>query len=130
MWHRGKESRLDIWTNVAGFTTALLLHSPYFLRLGNSPCIEVRDLASGDILKTITDNYFSSLRSNGRFVAAPESQRNTGLRAGDTFYWSSYRSRVVLMDIQGTASSSIGTWAISIIQGSRNRVMNLIILNF
>ena len=111
---------MDIWTIVAGFTTALLLNSPYFLRLGNSPCIEVRDLASGDILKTITDNYFSSLRSNGRFVAAPESQRNTGLRAGDTFYWSSYRSRVVLMDIQGTASSSIGTWAVSISQGSRS----------
>ena len=84
-----------------GFTTSLLLHPPYFLRLGNSPCIEVRDLASGDILKTITDNYFSSLRSNGRFVAAPESQRNAGLRAGDTFYWSSYRSRVAIMDIQG-----------------------------
>ena len=90
---------------IEGFTTSLLLHPPFYLRLGTSPCVEVRDLASGDILKTITDNYFSSLRSNGRFLAAPESQRNTALRAGDTFYRSSYRSRVVLMDIQGAPFS-------------------------
>ena len=57
-----------------GFTTSLLLHAPCFLRLGTAPCIEVRDLATGDVIKTITDNYFSSLRSNGRFLAAPESQ--------------------------------------------------------
>ena len=90
---------------VSGFTTSLLLHPPFILRLGSAPCIEVRDLVTGDILKTITDNYFSSLGSNGRFLAAPESQRlNTALRAGDTFYRASYRSRVALMDIQGAVS--------------------------
>ena len=79
----------------------MLLHPPYFLTTGISPCIEVWDLASGDLLKTITDNYFSSLTCNGRFLCAPESQRNSALRNVDHFNRNTYRSQVILMDIHG-----------------------------
>ena len=67
------------------YTTAVLLHCPYILRVGVSPCIEVRDMSTGELLKRISDNYFSGMSSNGRFLCAPESQRNSALRL--MIYW-------------------------------------------
>ena len=100
----------------------MVLHPPYFLTTGISPCIEVWDLASGDLLKTITDNYFSSLTCNGRFLCAPESQRNSALRNVDHFNRNTYRSQVILMDIHG---KSLKLWPMFKLLHYRNYISDI-----
>ena len=99
-----------------GFLTSVLLHSPVCLTVGTSPSVQVWNIASGELLTSVGNNYYrssshtshntiafsSQLVFNGRFLAATESQRSHVHRNVVFFNRFSYRGQVTLMDIQGS----------------------------
>ena len=77
VWSLAQEETAALTRLVTGFLSAVLLHSPLCLTVGTSPSIELWNIFSGELLTTVGNNYYSQLVFNGRFLAAPESQRGS-----------------------------------------------------